>query len=30
VESLAEAGSICISGPVYDQVKSKLALQYES
>ena len=30
VESLAEAGGICISGPVYDQVKSKLALQYES
>jgi len=30
VESLAEASGICISGPVYDQVKSKLALQYES
>jgi adenylate cyclase len=30
VESLAEASGICISGPVYDQVKSKLALQDES
>jgi class 3 adenylate cyclase len=30
VESLAEASGICISGPVYDQVKSKLILQYES
>src|SRR5215470_10419290 len=30
VESLAEARGICISGPVYDQVKSKLVLQYES
>ena len=30
VESLAEASGICISGPVYDQVKSKLALRHES
>ena len=30
VESLAEASGICISGLVYDQVKSKLTLQYES
>jgi adenylate cyclase len=29
VESLAEAGGICISGTVYDQVKKKLALGYE-
>ena len=30
LESLAEAGSICISGTVYDQVESKLTLAYES
>jgi adenylate cyclase len=30
VEGLAEAGGISISGTVYDQVKSKLALGYES
>jgi adenylate cyclase len=29
IESVAEAGGILISGPVYDQVKSKLPLQYE-
>ncbi len=29
VESLAEAGGICISGTAYDQVKRKLGLQYE-
>jgi adenylate cyclase len=29
LESLALPGSICISGTVYDQVKSKLALNYE-
>src|SRR5262247_3845860 len=30
LESLAEAGGICISGTVYDQIKSKLTLQYEN
>ena len=29
VQSLAEAGGICISGTVYDQIKNKLALGYE-
>jgi len=29
IESLAEAGGICISGRVYDQVKSKLGLEFE-
>jgi class 3 adenylate cyclase len=29
LQSLAEGGGICISGTVYDQVKSKLGLEYE-
>jgi adenylate cyclase len=29
VQSLAEAGGICITGTAYDQVKNKLALSYE-
>jgi len=29
VESLAEAGGICISGTVYDQIEKKLSLGYE-
>jgi Adenylate and Guanylate cyclase catalytic domain len=29
LESLADAGGLCISGTVYDQVKTKLALDYE-
>jgi TolB-like protein/class 3 adenylate cyclase len=29
IEGLAEAGGICISGTVYDQVKHKLGLEYE-
>ncbi len=29
LESLAEGGGVCISGTVYDQVKSKLGLEYE-
>src|SRR5262245_1443374 len=29
LESLAEAGGLCISGIVYDQIKTKLALGYE-
>jgi TolB-like protein/class 3 adenylate cyclase/Tfp pilus assembly protein PilF len=30
VEGLAEAGGICISGTVYDSIKNKLSLGYES
>jgi len=30
VESMAEAGSICISGRAYDQVANKLGLEYEN
>jgi TolB-like protein/class 3 adenylate cyclase len=30
VESLAEAGGICISGRAYDQVSNKLGLEYEN
>jgi len=30
IESLAEAGGICISGTVYDQVQDKLGFEYES
>jgi len=29
LEALAEPGGVCISRPVYDQVKSKLKLEYE-
>jgi len=29
LEGLAEAGGICLSGTVYDQVETKLALEYE-
>src|SRR4029450_9562120 len=29
MEALAEAGGICISGTVYDQIETKLALSYE-
>ena len=29
VEGLAEAGGICISGTVYDQIKNKLPLDYD-
>src|SRR5437867_7077429 len=29
LQALAEAGGICISGTIYDQVKNKLALRYE-
>jgi TolB-like protein/class 3 adenylate cyclase/Flp pilus assembly protein TadD len=30
LEGLAEGGGICISGTVYDQIKNKLSLEYES
>jgi adenylate cyclase len=30
VEGLADAGGICISGTVYDSIKNKLSLSYES
>jgi adenylate cyclase len=30
VEGLAEGGGICISGTVYDSIKNKLSLRYES
>jgi adenylate cyclase len=30
VEGLAEAGGICISGTVYDSIKNKLSLSYDS
>jgi adenylate cyclase len=29
LESLAEAGGICVAGTVYDQIENKLALNYE-
>jgi adenylate cyclase len=29
LEGLAEAGGLCISGTVYDQIKTRLALEYE-
>ena len=29
LESLADAGGICVSGTVYDQVETKLAFRYE-
>jgi len=29
LESIAEGGGICISGPIYDQIKNKLSLGYE-
>src|SRR5438093_11762087 len=29
LDGLAEAGGLCISGTVYDQIKTKLTLQYE-
>ena len=29
IEGLAEAGGICISGTVYDQIEDKLKLGYE-
>lgn len=29
IESLAEAGGICISGTVYDQIENKLSLEYD-
>ena len=29
LEGLAEAGGLCISGTVYDQIKTKLVLGYE-
>jgi adenylate cyclase len=30
LEGLAEGGGICISGTVYDQIKNKLSLEYDS
>lgn len=30
IESMAEAGGICVSGTIYDQVKNKLNLGYEN
>src|SRR6201993_5261614 len=30
LESLAEPGGLCISGTVYDQIKNKLTLEYNS
>src|SRR5437763_3869233 len=30
LEGLAEGGGLCISGTVYDQIKNKLSLEYES
>src|SRR5207244_11222447 len=30
LEGLAEPGGLCISGTVYDQIETKLALQYEN
>ena len=30
VESIAEAGGICISGTAYDQVVNKIGLDYEN
>ena len=30
LEGLAEGGGLCISGTVYDQIKNKLALEYEA
>ncbi|MFQ6672443.1 MAG: adenylate/guanylate cyclase domain-containing protein [Candidatus Tectimicrobiota bacterium] len=30
LEGLAEGGGICVSGTVYDSIKNKLALEYES
>src|ERR687887_1204253 len=30
LEGLAEAGGLCISGTVYDQIKTRLALGYEN
>jgi adenylate cyclase len=29
LEGLAEAGGLCISGTVYDQIKNKVTLAYE-
>jgi adenylate cyclase len=30
LEGLAEGGGLCVSGTVYDQIKNKLALEYDS